>query len=142
MRTFAAYLSAGVTFLSLAVGASSPADQSGSAAGYAPGEAEGGEIASGTARSAYSEPAVPAPDTLRDTVRVGTVYLRSLPARRSGRTIRSYEAVRPPALSWIVDRSLLWNTAGTNPGRRRLLLLARSDAAVDTLIVDLTILPR
>lgn len=116
MRTFAAYLLLGGTFL-LPVLAGHPAGSS----------------------VRFARAGAPLPDTLRDTVAAGEVYVRTLPSERSGESVETYEPVRPPALSWIVDRSLVWNTEGHRPGRHRLTVLARTASAVDTLVLDLTL---
>lgn len=120
MRTVPAYLLLAATFL-LALGARASLDPG-------PGDSDRTERL----------PAVP-PDTVRDTVRAGELYLRNLPARRNGRAVTDYRAIEPPALSWLVDRSLFWNTRALEPGRASIRLLARTDSTTDTLIVELTL---
>ena len=120
MRTVPAYLLLAATFL-LALGAR---------ASLPPGSA-GPELA--------ERPLVAPPDTVRDTVRAGDLYLRTLPARRNGRAVTGYRPIEPPALSWLVDRSLFWNTRALEPGRASMRLLARTDSTTDTLIVELTL---
>ena len=80
-------------------------------------------------------------DTLRHRVPAGDDLIVTLPGTLSQRTVASYTIVRAPALSWLVDRSLLWRTRPNNAGTHALLLQASfQNAAPDTLtiLVDVT----
>lgn len=68
----------------------------------------------------YAEATAPA-DTLRATVRAGQTLIVGLPARVDGAEA-SYELVRAPALSWLVDRSFMWRTLERERGTLPVLL--------------------
>ena len=54
-------------------------------------------------------------DTLRYEVRAGHALLVSLPPR-VGTSEASYSVVSAPAMSWLVDRSFLWQTIPAERG--------------------------
>ena len=54
-------------------------------------------------------------DTLRYTVRAGETLIVALPARVAGADV-TYEVVEAPALSWLVDRSFMWQTLARERG--------------------------
>ncbi len=76
-------------------------------------------------------------DTLRYSVRAGETLIVALPA--SGEV--SYHVVEAPALSWLVDRSFMWQTLarerGTLPVRLRRTAPGRATEEV-VLLVEIT----
>lgn len=84
---------------------------------------------------------VPAPDTLQHRVTAGEPLILTLPEALTERPVASYRLVRAPALSWLVDRSLLWHTRSGDAGRHTLLVRAAFDEAPPdtlTILVDVT----
>lgn len=75
-------------------------------------------------------------DTLEHRVTAGDDLIVTLPGTLSNRSVTAYELVRAPALSWVVDRSLLWRTRPEDAGTHALLVEATfDDAPSDTLTV-------
>ena len=97
----------------------------------APAERAGGPAPSAGARTA---PPAPAADTLRASVRAGETLIVGLP---DGAT---YEVVRAPALSWLVDRSFMWRTLPAERGALP-VVLRRRGAAADTLVLLVEVRP-
>lgn len=87
--------------------------------------------------SAEARVAVPAfRDTLEHRVTAGDDLIVTLPRTLSRRPVTDYTIVRAPAMSWLVDRSLLWRTHPQDVGRHALLVEAAfADAAPDTLTI-------
>ena len=83
--------------------------------------------------------AVPA-DTLRRRVQGGEPLIMTLPAILGDRPVASYRFLRAPALSWLVDRSMLWRTRPDDVGEHVLLVgAALADAPPDTLAILVTV---
>lgn len=83
--------------------------------------------------------AVPA-DTLRRRVQAGEPLIMTLPAMVADRPVASYRFLRAPALSWLVDRSILWRTRPEDVGEHALLVgAALADAPPDTLTILVTV---
>jgi hypothetical protein len=56
------------------------------------------------------------------------------------RPVASYRFLRAPALSWLVDRSILWRTRPEDVGEHALLVgVALADAPPDTLTILVTV---
>ena len=84
---------------------------------------------------------VPPADTLRRRVTVGEPLIVTLPDALSDRPVTTYRLVRGPALSWLVDRSLLWRPRPADVGTHALLVHAAfTGTPPDTLtiLVDVT----
>lgn len=92
------------------------------------------------ALSAHVAPPAPA-DTMRRRVTAGEPLIVTLPDALSNRPISAYRLLRAPALSWLVDRSLLWRTRPADIGSHVLLLRAGFETAPPdtlTIFVDVT----
>jgi hypothetical protein len=64
----------------------------------------------------------------------------TLPAMLGDRPVASYRVLRAPALSWLVDRSILWRTRSGDVGDHTLLVSAAlADAPPDTLAILVTV---
>ena len=66
----------------------------------------------------------PAADTLRYAVRAGETLIVALPARVAGAEAR-YQVDQAPSLSWLVDRSFMWQTLAQERGTLPVRLLRR-----------------
>ena len=86
------------------------------------------ERAGGPAPSAGAQASPLAADTVRASVRAGETLIVGLP---DGAT---YEVVRAPALSWLVDRSFMWRTLPAERGTLP-VVFRRRGAAADTLVL-------
>jgi len=88
---------------------------------------------------ARATPTVPA-DTLRRRVQAGQPLIMTLPAMLDDRPVASYRFLRAPALSWLVDRSILWRTRSEDVGDHAMLVgVALADAPPDTLTILVTV---
>ncbi len=88
---------------------------------------------------AHAAHTVPA-DTLRRRVQAGEPLIMTLPAMLGDRPVASYRFLRAPALSWLVDRSILWRTRSSDIGTHALLVgAALADAPPDTLTILVTV---
>lgn len=102
--------------------------------------------AAGTALHADYRPNVPPAsppvlvpvDTLTHSAEAGTALITALPASADGTDV-SYDLVRAPALSWLVDRSFLWDTRPEDAGTHTVLIERSSDARTDTLTLSITL---
>lgn len=83
-------------------------------------------------------PSVAAADTLRYQVRAGQALLVSLPPRAGGAEA-AYAVVRAPAMSWLVDRSFLWQTIPSERGLMAIVLRETSARREElVLLVEVT----
>lgn len=77
-------------------------------------------------------------DTLRYQVRAGDALLVSLPPRVGGAEV-AYAVVQAPAMSWLVDRSFLWQTIPTERGLMAVVLSQTAAAREDlVLLIEVT----
>lgn len=61
-------------------------------------------------------------DTTLHRVRAGNVLIVALPAEIEGEKVARYMLVRAPALSWLIDRSLMWRTTPQDAGTYEMLI--------------------
>jgi hypothetical protein len=79
-----------------------------------------------------------------DTIRVehsdeaGSAVITTLPAP-DGDSDGSYEVIRAPAMSWLVDRSFLWDTRPEDAGQHTFLFRRVSDGQTDTVALSITL---
>ncbi len=74
-------------------------------------------------------------DTLMYSVQAGRPLLIALPPRINGESI-SYRLIEGPALSWLVDRSFMWNTTPQERGELPVILERTAvGMAPDTLVL-------
>ena len=79
-------------------------------------------------------------DTIRRRVQAGRPLIMTLPAMLGGRPVASYRFLRAPALSWLIDRSILWRTRPEDVGDHAMLVgVALADAPPDTLTILVTV---
>jgi len=81
-------------------------------------------------------------DTVRHRVTAGEPLIVTLPDALSNGPVTAYHPLRAPALSWLVDRSLLWRTRTADAGTQTLLIRASFEAAPpDTLTILVDVIP-
>lgn len=117
--------------LAVLVGAAWPGDAPGAAAGPDP------LVPTLAAHVAHTPPA----DTLRRRATVGEALIMTLPDALANRPVATYRLVRAPALSWLVDRSLLWRPRPDDVGTHALLVhaaFAGTPPDTLTILVDVT----
>ena len=84
-------------------------------------------------------PAVEMPaDTLELSVEAGTPLITALPAAPDDSSV-TYEVVRAPALSWLVDRSFFWDTRAQDAGSHEIVFRRTTDARTDTVVLSVTV---
>lgn len=89
--------------------------------------------------AAEARVAAPA-DTLQRRVTAGDDLIVTLPATLSDRPVASYVLLQAPAMSWLVDRSLLWRTRPNDIGPHTLLVEATfGDMTADTLAIHVDV---
>lgn len=74
-------------------------------------------------------------DTLQLRVTAGSPLIASLPDS----TGATYSILRAPALSWLIQRSFLWNTSPETSGRHAILLVRDIGSTPDTLVLLVTV---
>ena len=84
--------------------------------------------------NAYLEAETARGDTLRYGVRAGEPLILSLPGRIGGVPVE-YMLDEAPALSWLVDRSFLWQTRANDRGTTAIRLRLRTQDRTDQVVV-------
>lgn len=90
--------------------------------------------------AAPSQPTAPpaAADTLHYQVRAGQALLVALPTR-VGNAEATYAVVSAPAMSWLVDRSFMWQTIPSERGLMAVVLRQTAASAEElVLMVEVT----
>ncbi|NBB75231.1 MAG: hypothetical protein GVY35_16420 [Bacteroidetes bacterium] len=107
----------------------------------APSAAAGGPAPLVPVLSSHVADRLPA-DTVRHRVTAGEPLIVTLPDALSNGPVTAYRPLRAPALSWLVDRSLLWRTRAADAGTHTLLIRASFEAAPpDTLTILVDVIP-
>ncbi len=76
-------------------------------------------------------------DTLRRRILAGDILIVALPGEVDGESVDRYSLVRGPALSWLIDRSLMWRTTpGDTGGHDVLIRVDLESSPADTLVVS------
>lgn len=76
-------------------------------------------------------------DTIEHSAEAGQPLITALPP--DGGSEVSYDVIRAPGLSWLVDRSFFWNTRPEDVGTHLILFERHSDSATDTLALSVTL---
>ncbi len=87
-----------------------------------------------------SASAAVAADTTSHTAEAGTPFITALPSPGDGADV-SYEMIRAPALSWLIDRSFLWDTRPGDAGTHTVLIERSTGTGTDTLVLSITLTP-
>lgn len=86
-------------------------------------------------------PLAPA-DTLRHEVAAGSTLIIALPEALAEEPVEEYRLLEAPPMSWLQDRSFMWQTREEDAGTHAFYLLARlEDASSDSVRVEVDVEP-